>query len=158
MIRTVCHMGMLYLIREWQPAEQTLTIRVYQASTKPAARSASVSRPPRPLRARLKKAKQQRLFCRRCFFPAFPHDACLPSPKKRKKETHVLRAKRIVTVTECTLQFFERKRKEKHEKDVQRSKGSDKFFSHFSNVFESFKFIHNSMPSTKEVERFLCEN
>ena len=117
-----------------------------------------MSRPPRLLRARLKKAKQQRLFCRRCFFPAFPHDACLRSPKKRKKETHVLRAKRIVTVTEWTLQFFKRKRKEKHEKGVQRSKGSDKFFSHFSNVFESFKFIHNSMPSTKEVERFLCEN
>lgn len=123
MIRTVCHMGMLYLIREWQPAEQTLSIRVYQASTKPAARSASVSRPPRPLRARLKKAKQQRLFCRCCFFPALPHDACLRSPKKReKKKTHVLRAKRIVTVTECTLQFFKKKSKEKHEKGVQTSR------------------------------------
>lgn len=100
-----------------------LSIRVYQASTKPAARSASVSRPPRPLRARLKKAKQQRLFCRCCFFPALPHDACLRSPKKRKKKkTHVLRAKRIVTVTECTLQFFKKKSKEKHEKGVQTSR------------------------------------
>lgn len=75
--------------------------------------------------------------------------------KNAKKETHVLRAKRIVTVTECTLQFFKKIRKEKHEKGVQRSKGSGKFFSHFSNVFESFKFIHKSMQSTKEVEHFL---
>lgn len=48
--------------------------------------------------------------------------------KNAKKKTRVLRAKRIVTVTECTLPFFKKKRKEKHEKVVQRSKGSDKFF------------------------------
>ena len=40
----------------------------------------------------------------------------------KKKKTHVLRAKRIVTVTECTLQFFKKKSKEKHEKGVQTSR------------------------------------
>ena len=135
MIRTVCHMGMLYLIREWQPAEQTLSIRVYQASTKPAARSASASRPARPLRACLKKAKQQRLFCRRCFFPAFPHDACLRSPKKREKKRRVFCGLRELYLSLSALFSFLRRKEKKNTRKVFREVRVATSFSHTSRTF-----------------------